>query len=321
MDVIDLLDKLDDLIYQAKPVGFRGQVRVHREDAYALLDQIRVSLPEEIKQADWIVKERRELQREEPGKGGLRAVVDSIDELKRSHRPAPPPLTPAAAEKVCSIIEEAEEVRAEAEREASRLEEDARHRAQETSAQAEAQLRRANDVTGALLQEAGAASAEIDGLLEEVRGPATALAEVLKDRAAALEAEVGRMRAAVDEARAEPSPPAPEDDSEATASPEGGTASAAAGDPDVVFQPTEEWDPVEVMTGGDPVYAEVDPAPEPGEVDPALPGPEAYVHADRLDGVDEPVPEAPAHADSEVDLLEPRPPRFGRWRPAQGGRD
>ena len=302
MDVIDLLDKLDDLIYHSKPVRLNGgQAKVDREEAYALLDQIRVSLPEEIKQAEWIVNERRE-QREEPENGGLDAVVPSIEDLKHPPRPAPPPLTPAAAEKVCSIIEAAEQVRADAEGAARGIEEDARRRAREVSAEAEAKLRRADDVTRTLLREAAAASSEIDGLLERVRGPAAAIAEVLGERGAALEAELGRMRAAVDEARgeADSSPAVPED----VACPEGGDRTAEA-DPDVVFQPTEEWDPVEVMAGDE--SAEV-------KADPALPGPESYVHAERLDEAGEPVVEEPAPAGPEVDLLEPRPPRFGRWR-------
>jgi vacuolar-type H+-ATPase subunit H len=37
------------------------QVRVDREEIYDLLDQMRATIPEEIKQARWIVKERREM--------------------------------------------------------------------------------------------------------------------------------------------------------------------------------------------------------------------------------------------------------------------
>ena len=37
------------------------QVRVDREEIYDLLDQMRATIPEEIKQARWIVKERQEM--------------------------------------------------------------------------------------------------------------------------------------------------------------------------------------------------------------------------------------------------------------------
>jgi hypothetical protein len=53
------------------------------------------------------------------------------------------------------------------------------------------------------------------------------------------------------------------------------------------------------------------------EANPALPGPESYVHAERLEDAGGPAVEEPAPASPEVDLLEPRPPRFGRWRRAE----
>src|SRR6516165_11128089 len=47
MDVLVLIDKLDDLVHNAKAVP--------------LPDQMRATIPEEIKQARWIVKERQEM--------------------------------------------------------------------------------------------------------------------------------------------------------------------------------------------------------------------------------------------------------------------
>ena len=61
MDVLVLIDKLDDLVHNAKQVPLTDQVRVDKEEIYALLDQMRATIPEEIKQARWIVKERQEM--------------------------------------------------------------------------------------------------------------------------------------------------------------------------------------------------------------------------------------------------------------------
>ena len=61
MDVLVLIDKLDDLVHNARPVPLTDQVRVDREEIYDLLDQMRATIPEEIKQARWIVKERQEM--------------------------------------------------------------------------------------------------------------------------------------------------------------------------------------------------------------------------------------------------------------------
>src|SRR3989442_11953752 len=61
MDVLVLIDKLDDLVHNAKAVPLTDQVRVDREEIYEILDQMRATIPEEIKQARWIVKERQEM--------------------------------------------------------------------------------------------------------------------------------------------------------------------------------------------------------------------------------------------------------------------
>lgn len=61
MDVLALIDKLDDLVHNARAVPLTDQVRIDREAVYELLDQMRSTIPEEIKQARWIVKERQEM--------------------------------------------------------------------------------------------------------------------------------------------------------------------------------------------------------------------------------------------------------------------
>src|ERR1700710_3314569 len=61
MDVLVLIDKLDQLVHEAKAVPLTDQVRIDREEIWEILDQMRATIPEEIKQARWIVKERQEM--------------------------------------------------------------------------------------------------------------------------------------------------------------------------------------------------------------------------------------------------------------------
>src|SRR4026209_856970 len=61
MDVLVLIDKLDDLVHNAKAVPLTDQVRLDRGEIYEILDQMRATIPKEIKQARWIVKERQEM--------------------------------------------------------------------------------------------------------------------------------------------------------------------------------------------------------------------------------------------------------------------
>src|SRR5947209_11482323 len=61
MDVLVLTGQLDAVVHNAKAVPLTDQVRIEREEIYDILDQMRATIPEEIKQARWMVKERQEM--------------------------------------------------------------------------------------------------------------------------------------------------------------------------------------------------------------------------------------------------------------------
>ena len=61
MDVLVLIDKLDALVRNAKQVPLRSEVRVDKEELSDLLNELRETIPEELKEARWIVKERDEM--------------------------------------------------------------------------------------------------------------------------------------------------------------------------------------------------------------------------------------------------------------------
>jgi cell division septum initiation protein DivIVA len=96
MDVLVLIDKLDDLVHNAKLVPMTGQVRV--------------AIPEEIKQARWIVKERQEM------------LAEAKREAER--------IVKEARERQNQLVSE-EEVTKQAERAAEDIIEDARARERE----------------------------------------------------------------------------------------------------------------------------------------------------------------------------------------------
>src|SRR5581483_4431486 len=60
-DVLSLIDELDDLVHQARGVPLSEQVRLERDDLYELLDRLRETVPEELKHARWLVRERHAL--------------------------------------------------------------------------------------------------------------------------------------------------------------------------------------------------------------------------------------------------------------------
>jgi cell division septum initiation protein DivIVA len=82
MDVLVLIDKLDELVHGAKAVPLTDQVRIDREEIWEILDQMRATIPEEIKQARWIVKERQEMLAEAK-REAERVVKEARDQSER----------------------------------------------------------------------------------------------------------------------------------------------------------------------------------------------------------------------------------------------
>ena len=61
MDVLELINKLDELVRNAKHLPLSREVRVDKDKLDGLLDEMRATIPEEINEARWIVKERAEM--------------------------------------------------------------------------------------------------------------------------------------------------------------------------------------------------------------------------------------------------------------------
>ena len=110
LDVLVLIDKLDELVATAKNVPMTDQVRIDREELFEIIDQMRSTIPEEIKQARWIVKERQEM------------LAEAKREAERIVR--------EAREQQARLISD-EEVTKQAERAADEIVEDARNRERE----------------------------------------------------------------------------------------------------------------------------------------------------------------------------------------------
>ncbi|HMO01309.1 MAG TPA: hypothetical protein PKD59_18000, partial [Miltoncostaeaceae bacterium] len=104
LDVLELIDKLDDLIHNARAVPLTDQVRIDREAIYDLLDQMRSTIPEEVKQARWIVKERQEMLAEAK-REAERLVADARD--KAAQEASEQEVVKRAEREAADILEEA----------------------------------------------------------------------------------------------------------------------------------------------------------------------------------------------------------------------
>ncbi|NLC39162.1 MAG: ATPase [Clostridia bacterium] len=61
MDIFEMLDELEEIIETGSKIPLTGIVVVDAEELLDCLDQIRSVLPEEIRQARWVAKERERM--------------------------------------------------------------------------------------------------------------------------------------------------------------------------------------------------------------------------------------------------------------------
>ena len=61
MDILALLEKLDAYISECGRVPLIGRVLVDEDEVFAIIDDIRAQLPQEMEQAKWVMKERERI--------------------------------------------------------------------------------------------------------------------------------------------------------------------------------------------------------------------------------------------------------------------
>ena len=61
MDVLKLIDEIEDILENGSSLPFSGKVMVDADELYEIIREIRIKLPDEIKQATWIKEERQRI--------------------------------------------------------------------------------------------------------------------------------------------------------------------------------------------------------------------------------------------------------------------
>ena len=61
MDLSSRIQRLEDLVRDAKSMPLSSSALLNREEVLELIEELKVAVPEEIKQARWVVKDREEL--------------------------------------------------------------------------------------------------------------------------------------------------------------------------------------------------------------------------------------------------------------------
>lgn len=115
MDILYLIDQLEQLVLRSRPIPFLRWVVIEEQRLLDLIDQMRVTIPQEVKQARRIAQERERIiaQAKEEAERIVEIAQEQASELIAQHQ-----VVQAAEQRASVIIERAQ-------REAERLKADA----------------------------------------------------------------------------------------------------------------------------------------------------------------------------------------------------
>jgi regulator of protease activity HflC (stomatin/prohibitin superfamily) len=167
VDLAARLQQLEDMIREAKSMPLSSSALLNREEILELVSQMREVLPEEIKQARWVVKDREELLTK-ARRDSQRIVEEAEQEQLRM----------ATREEVVKRAEaEADRILAEAREESRRMRLEAEDYVDAKLAQFEIALQRSSEELAATKTALGRTLEQVEGGRERLRGSAPAQQE------------------------------------------------------------------------------------------------------------------------------------------------
>ena len=64
MDILNLLEKIEDIIEEASKLPLSNKVMIDKEEGLEVINEIRLKMPDEINRASWVAKERQRILNE-----------------------------------------------------------------------------------------------------------------------------------------------------------------------------------------------------------------------------------------------------------------
>jgi F0F1-type ATP synthase membrane subunit b/b' len=163
MDITARLNQLDEMVREAKAMPLSSSVLVNRDEVLELIAEMQEALPDEIKQARWIVKDREDLLAK------ARGDAEEIVELARAEQ-----LKLARQEEITArATEESERVLAEADEQSRAMRREAEEYVDGKLAQFEIALRRVLEDSQASVRALTKTLDQVEVGREKLRAPGT----------------------------------------------------------------------------------------------------------------------------------------------------
>lgn len=105
MEILSILETLEDIIEKSVSVPFSGKCMVDREEILEIIKELRLKIPDDIKQAKWVKEERQRilLEAQKEANGIIREAESRITSLVDEHE-----ITKKAYEQANEIISSAQ---------------------------------------------------------------------------------------------------------------------------------------------------------------------------------------------------------------------
>ncbi len=97
MEILSILETLEDLVEKSVAVPFSGKSMIDKEEILEIVKELRLKLPDDIKQAKWIKEERQKIlldaQKEansivQDAEGKIASLVDEHEITKKAYEQA-----------------------------------------------------------------------------------------------------------------------------------------------------------------------------------------------------------------------------------------
>lgn len=115
MDILRLLDEMEEIVDNASSVPFTKKVSINPDEVYELINDLRDSLPEEIKESRWVNEEKERIITEAQKQADI-IIANANDEVQKMDEDAKRrykelvndhSITEAARKEAQDIVEEA----------------------------------------------------------------------------------------------------------------------------------------------------------------------------------------------------------------------
>ena len=81
MDVLNLLEKIEDIIEDASKLPLSNKIMIDKEEILEVINDIRLKLPDEINRASWVAKERQRILTE--AQNEAEELIQKVKEQQR----------------------------------------------------------------------------------------------------------------------------------------------------------------------------------------------------------------------------------------------